>query len=120
MGDREVEQIVPEVVAEVQEQVVNPLSIFPWSKDVDESYEYGDAFIWCRNCGSDNAILHPMGRNVQTAFVTQTPIDNKHYIAFGCSVCGAQQVLHFKKASNPPQPEVVESEEIVEETITQE
>jgi hypothetical protein len=72
---------------------------FPWEKEEHKQFAYGDLFVWCRNCGSDSATNK---KNIQTALVTQTNVDNKDVLALGCPVCGSQIVLHFKESVNPP------------------
>jgi hypothetical protein len=102
--------------------------LYPWQKEEEKQFNYGDVYIWCGNCGSDNA-THL--KNLQTALVTQTTCDNQGVLALVCKVCGSHLALHFRESMNPPETEVVENfdeakikkdiaEEVIIETPQQE
>lgn len=97
------------------EQFEQIKTIVPFIEKEYEQYEYGDLHVWCNQCGSDTAMLHPGMKNLQTAFITQTPIDNHSIMILSCGVCGNKLALHVKKAINPPKKD----EEVAEDTDKQ-
>lgn len=85
-----------------KEQIDQLKPMFPFLEEEYKKFEYGDLHVHCGQCGSSTAMLHPQMRNLQTAYITQTNIDNHSLLSLACAVCGNRLALHVKQAVNPP------------------
>lgn len=89
------------------------------NKPVDDtqSYEYGDAAIFCSKCNETSRLG---GNMINIKGGIQIPpmlVNNKDFISLGCPKCGTILKLVFVPAENPPVEDVIE---VVENNDTSE
>lgn len=84
-------------------------------------YGYGDLFITCSNCGTDNLVnanvksTNDKEENIGINVGKVLGVNSRDHFGLGCSNCKTSLVIHFRDAVNPPEEEVVPTDPVVED-----